>query len=252
MKTILEIQALQSFGGSSNNVSSLSDSNNSLFTQLLDELMPSTTSSLTNNAENLLGNFSNQQSLSVTSSSSNSSNYLASLLYNNDSSYIPSSFYNLLTQSQVNSDSVLNNYHNKDYTGKTAYENVLAGASQFADIIAKASEKYGVPEKLIAAVMKQESNFNANAVSYAGATGLMQLMPGTARYLGVIDAKNPEQNIMGGAKYLGQLLKKFDSNIQLALAAYNAGPGNVSKYGGIPPFKETKNYVQKVLNYYQS
>ena len=116
----------------------------------------------------------------------------------------------------------------------------------------KLRQTYNVPEKLIAAVMKQESNFNASAVSTAGASGLMQLMPSTARYLGVTDRNDPEQNIMGGAKYLRQMLDQFDNNMETALAAYNAGPGNVAKYDGIPPFTETQNYVKKVLNYFNA
>ncbi|HEX5564767.1 MAG TPA: lytic transglycosylase domain-containing protein, partial [Sporosarcina sp.] len=126
---------------------------------------------------------------------------------------------------------------------------VGTGENDFSDFIRRAAETYRLPENLIASVIRQESNFNSAAVSGAGAMGLMQLMPGTARLLGVRDGFDPEQNIMGGAKYLRQMLDQF-GNIETALAAYNAGPGNVRKYGGIPPFKETEQYVSKVLNYY--
>jgi len=123
-----------------------------------------------------------------------------------------------------------------------------SGASQYSDLISEMSKKYGVSEKLIYSVVKTESNFNANAVSGSGAQGLMQLMPSTAKWLGVDNALDPAQNLEGGVKYLSYLSKKYDGDLVKTVAAYNAGPGNVDKYGGIPPFKETQNYVKKVLN----
>ena len=123
---------------------------------------------------------------------------------------------------------------------------------QYGNIIQQAAEKYNLPDPSNLSVIQHESNFNSNAVSHAGAQGLMQLMPGTAKYLGVKNSLDPEQNITGGARYLRQMLNQFNGNIEHALAAYNAGPGNVKKFGGIPPFKETQNYVNKVLNTFNS
>ncbi|HPI21494.1 MAG TPA: transglycosylase SLT domain-containing protein [Candidatus Kapabacteria bacterium] len=129
-------------------------------------------------------------------------------------------------------------------------ERVQDRLSSYDEIIKSASEKYKVSEELIKAVITVESAGKSNAVSSAGAKGLMQLMDGTAKDLGVNNSYDPVQNIMGGTKYLSQMLNKYDGNIQLALASYNAGSGNVDKYGGIPPFKETQNYVKKVEQYY--
>lgn len=116
--------------------------------------------------------------------------------------------------------------------------------------INKYSQQYGVDPKLVRAVMKQESGFQPFALSTSGAMGLMQLMPGTAAGLGVTDPYNIEENIRGGVQYLSYQLKAFN-NVELALAAYNAGPNAVRKYGGIPPYAQTQDYVKKVMNYFE-
>lgn len=115
--------------------------------------------------------------------------------------------------------------------------------------ITAAATKYGIDPALLKGLIRQESNFDPNAKSGAGAQGLTQLMPGTAAGLGVTDATDPAQAIDGGAKYLKQQLDRFGGDASKALAAYNAGPGAVAKYGGIPPYAETQNYVTKVLGY---
>ncbi|WP_275945807.1 transglycosylase SLT domain-containing protein [Clostridium botulinum] len=122
-------------------------------------------------------------------------------------------------------------------------------SGKYASYINEAASKYGVSAALIAAIIKAESDFNPNDRSGAGAMGLMQLMPETARELGVNNPFDPRQNIMGGTQEISKYLKKYNGNLDLALAAYNAGMGNVQKYGGVPPFKETKDYIPKVKKF---
>lgn len=116
----------------------------------------------------------------------------------------------------------------------------------YDELIKEAAGLHRLDPALIRAVMRTESAFNPAAVSPVGAMGLMQLMPALAEEMGVTDPFDPRDNIMGGAKYLRQLLDAHEGNIRLTLASYNAGPGNVKRYRGIPPFKETRNYVRKI------
>ena len=127
--------------------------------------------------------------------------------------------------------------------------NTLSGGN-LEDIFKRAAAQYKIPESLLKAVAKVESGNDASAVSSCGAQGVMQLMPSTAASLGVQDPLNAEQNIMGGAKYLSQMLTRYNGNPQLALAAYNAGEGAVSRYNWIPPYPETQNYVYQVAKRY--
>ena len=118
----------------------------------------------------------------------------------------------------------------------------------FGPMVNQAAKENNLDPKLLNAVVEQESGYNPNAISRAGATGLMQLMPETAQTLGVKNPLNPVENIRAGAKYLSSLLNRYQGNVMLALSAYNAGPGNVEKFKGVPPFKETKEYVKSVMN----
>ncbi|RIW27245.1 lytic transglycosylase domain-containing protein [Bacillus salacetis] len=210
LKTMIELQALQGFNSASSQQGT--GSSPSMFQQILDETLASQLND--KQYQSRLGSVSQMIPLLKTN------NYLMS---KGAASYISNT-------SPVTSSA-----------GKD---------SSIDQIITSAAEKYNLPKKLISAVISQESNFNPDAVSHAGASGLMQLMPATARGLGVTDVFDPQQNVFAGTKYLRQMMDKYDGNLELALAAYNAGPGNVDKYNGIPPFKETIAYVQKVSNKY--
>ena len=129
-------------------------------------------------------------------------------------------------------------------------EPMNASKVEIQRLVSSACEKHNVDPRLVMAVIQQESGFNQNAISKTGAQGLMQLMPSTAKSLGVKNAFNPQENIEGGVKYLKGLLDRFNGNKILALAAYNAGPNAVKKHNGIPPYKETQNYVKNILRNY--
>lgn len=137
----------------------------------------------------------------------------------------------------------------KQHFAGTFNERINRRLANYESIIAEASAKTGVPEHLIKAIITAESAGRADAKSPVGAKGLMQLMDGTAADLGVTNSYDPRQNIMGGTKYIQQMLKQFGGDIEKALAAYNAGPGNVRKYNGVPPFSETKSYIARVKKY---
>ena len=127
----------------------------------------------------------------------------------------------------------------------------IDSSQPLAGLIRQYARHQGLSPRLVQSVVQVESGYNPRALSSKGAQGLMQLMPGTARELGVGDAFDPEENIRGGTRYLRQQLDRFDGDLTLALAAYNAGPTAVSRYGGIPPYRETQRYVQKVLSLYR-
>ena len=144
----------------------------------------------------------------------------------------------------------LSPYGLADFSASSAVP-AMRAHGRFEDIVREAAAANGVDPNLVDAIVVNESGFNPRATSSAGAQGLMQLMPATAAALGVEDPYNPIQNVSAGARYLRQLLDRFGGDVRLAVAAYNAGPGAVERYGGVPPYSETCRYVERVLETYR-
>lgn len=288
LQQMIQLQALSQLSSSSTDSStSASTSSTDQFSSLLSNALAgqstanSTTSSTANYAQSLgliNGLTNNTDSLNALTSSTNASTADASkLLMALGSSVLAALTANGLTASSTSSNgttsalanlgstlsasnvaNIYDNYRNTYANNATETDTIAPVTSSASEkrtdydaIIKKASETYGIPTKMIKAVIQQESGFNATATSGVGAQGLMQLMPATAKSLGVTDSTDAEQNIMAGTKYLKQMLNQF-GDYKTMLAAYNAGPGNVSKYNGIPPFTETQNYVSKVMANYNA
>ena len=149
-------------------------------------------------------------------------------------------------------DSNIHSYSNWGASEASVLPSYSRNKNAFDQLIRQAAQHHGVSEGLVKAIMHTESGFNIHARSPVGAQGLMQLMPATARRFNVSNAYDPQQNIFGGVKYLSWLLKRFNGDTRLAIAAYNAGEGNVDKYGDVPPFRETRDYVKRVTSRYQN
>ncbi len=159
-------------------------------------------------------------------------------------------FQSILNSQMADKTSEVDDVQDKIFSPISAAGSKKLSNTELDSIIDRYSSQNGLDSDFVKALIKQESGFRSTAKSHCGAMGLMQLMPATASSLGVHNAFDPEQNVAGGTKYLKGLLDRFDGNKELALAAYNAGPGAVKKYGGIPPYSETKNYVKNVMSNY--
>ena len=189
----------------------------------------------------------NVQSFEKVLSNTTAANF-GSLLLNKNSFDVNGKIYNNESLSNLSMSQALQNLEPENET--SSINSIYASKSQLISMINQVAQKHGVDEKLVQALIKQEYGFNPNAKSKVGAIGLMQLMPSTAKAMGVKNPYNAAQNVEGGVKYLKSMLNKYNGNIILALAAYNAGPGAVDKYSGVPPYKETENYVKNILANY--
>ena len=157
----------------------------------------------------------------------------------------------LKVKAQISDTNVLEPYKTSQIKAGAIQGTIIPNnKTQLMNMVEQIANKHGVDDKLVKALIKQKSGFNPQAKSKAGAMGLMQLMPSTAKGLGVKDAYNPIQNVDGGVRYLKSMLERYNGNVILALAAYNAGPGAVDKYDGVPPYQETQNYVKNILANY--
>lgn len=189
----------------------------------------------------------NVQSFEKVLSNTTAANF-GSLLLNKNSLDVNGKIYNNESLSNISMAQALQNLEPENET--SSINSTYANKSQLISMINQVAQKHGVDEKLVQALIKQESGFNPNAKSKVGAIGLMQLMPSTAKAMGVKNPYNATQNVEGGVKYLKSMLSKYNGNVILALAAYNAGPNAVDKYSGVPPYKETQNYVKNILANY--
>lgn len=163
----------------------------------------------------------------------------------------PNDNYRIVVTSRKNSESPSAPVRGVSSSVNEPQNIMLPNDGAFAKYINDAAQKFNIDPYLIKSIIQVESSFNPSAQSSKGAQGLMQLMPATAREVGCNDSFDPLQNIMGGTRYLSMMLSRFGEDLDLALAAYNAGPGNVERHNGIPPFRETQNYVRRVNHYYQ-